>query len=367
MAKLLSIIIPTYNMEEYLRRCLDSLILENEDDCQLLDIIIINDGSTDSSSCIGHEYENRFPNVFRVIDKENGHYGSCVNRGLKEAEGKYVRVLDADDYLDCNIFPVFLRALSEADSDVFISDYKKVNEEGMVKRNVHFKGLVEKKKSVVTSMFANMRMQTHAVAYRTELLKRIDYRQSEGLLYTDQEWMFLPFANCKSYYYLPNLPLYNYLLGRKGQSVDRKVHCKHIGDEVKGLYVMIDQYLDNREKLDEIGRKYLEGRLRRRMRVIYSSYLLRYYLVLSRRDLISIDEYIKLKSEHIYRLADEITMNNRFFVKEWRKHYRVSFGIWTIRLCLWYREDSENWIIMLMKRAIRKTIRMVRNRVTSYS
>ena len=290
MAKLLSIIIPTYNMEEYLRRCLDSLILENEDDSQLLDIIIINDGSTDSSSCIGHEYETRFPNVFRVIDKENGHYGSCVNRGLKEAEGKYVRVLDADDYLDCNVFPDYLHTLAVVDSDVFISDYNEVNEDGMVTRAVHFKGLVEKKKSVVTSMFANMRMLIHAVAYRTELLRQIDYCQSEGLLYTDQEWMFLPFAYCKSYYYLPNMPLYNYLLGRKGQSVDRKMHCKNISDEVKGLYVMIDKYLDKKEELDEIGLNYLEGRLRSRMRVVYSTYILRYFRVLSRRDIISIDK-----------------------------------------------------------------------------
>lgn len=327
-------------MEEYLRRCLDSLLLKNEDDCQLLDIIIINDGSTDSSSCIGHEYENRFPGVFKVIDKKNSHYGSCVNRGLKEAKGKYVRVLDADDYLDCNSFPEYLHTLAVTDVDVFISDYNEVNEEGMAKRNVHFKGLVERKKSVVTSIFANMRMLTHAVAYRTELLRRIDYSQSEGLLYTDQEWMFLPFAYCKSYYYLPNLPLYNYLLGRKGQSVDRKVHCMNIGDEVKGLYVMIDKYLENREKTDEIGLNYLEGRLKSRMRVVYSSYLLRYYRVLPRRDIISIDKYIKSKCARVYHLADVITPSYRVryhFVKEWRKHYRVTLGILAIRIYLLYR------------------------------
>lgn len=339
MTKLLSIIIPTYNMEEYLRRCLDSLILENEEDRQLLDVVIINDGSTDASSCIGHEYENRFPGVFRVIDKENGHYGSCVNRGLKEAEGKYIKVLDADDYFDGHIFPEYLHALAEADSDVFISDYNEVNEDGVVTRTVHFNGLVEKKKSVVTSVFVNRRMFSHAVAYRTELLRRIDYRQSEGLLYTDQEWLFLPLASCKSYYYFSGLPLYNYLLGRNGQSVDRKVHCQKIGDEVKGLYVMIDEYLDNKERLDEFGLKFLEGRLRFRMGVIYSAYLLKYFRVLSERDIISIDKYIQSKSEHIYHLGDEISITNRlryFFVKEWRKHYRVTLGIWAIRFYLRY-------------------------------
>lgn len=101
MDKILTIIIPTYNMEKYLRHCLDSLIVPNMDK---VEVLMINDGSKDSSSAIGHEYQNRYPKTFRVIDKENGNYGSCINRGLKEATGKYVKVLDADDSFDQLIF-----------------------------------------------------------------------------------------------------------------------------------------------------------------------------------------------------------------------------------------------------------------------
>ena len=78
MTKLLSIIIPTYNMQKYLRHCLDSLLVSDEMMDQL-EVLVINDGSKDNSSKIAHEYETKYPNTFRVVDKENGNYGSCVN------------------------------------------------------------------------------------------------------------------------------------------------------------------------------------------------------------------------------------------------------------------------------------------------
>lgn len=85
MQKLLTIVIPTYNMQDYLPRCLDSLVLYDGALMEQLEVLVINDGSKDNSSAIAHEYEAKFPNTFRVIDKENGNYGSCINRGLKEA------------------------------------------------------------------------------------------------------------------------------------------------------------------------------------------------------------------------------------------------------------------------------------------
>lgn len=98
MDKILTVVIPTYNMERYLRYCLDSLCVGRGSDA--LEVLVINDGSTDSSSAIAHEYEQKSPGIFRVIDKENGNYGSCVNRGLTEAKGKYIKILDADDSFD---------------------------------------------------------------------------------------------------------------------------------------------------------------------------------------------------------------------------------------------------------------------------
>ena len=127
MQKLLTIVIPTYNMQDYLHRCLDSLVLKDEQLMSQLEVLVINDGSKDNSSAIGHEYETKFPNTFRVIDKENGNYGSCVNRGLKEATGKYIKVLDADDWFDTDEFVKYLAELLKVDADLVLTDYSIVD------------------------------------------------------------------------------------------------------------------------------------------------------------------------------------------------------------------------------------------------
>ena len=97
MEKILTIVIPTYNMERYLEKCLTSLIIDDQDLMNQVEVLIVNDGSKDRSSEIAHSYQDKYSNTFRVIDKENGNYGSCVNRGLSEATGKYIKILDADD------------------------------------------------------------------------------------------------------------------------------------------------------------------------------------------------------------------------------------------------------------------------------
>ena len=122
MEKILTIVIPTYNMQDYLRRCLDSLIVP-EEQMQLLEVLVVNDGSKDNSSAIAHEYQDKYPDTFRVIDKENGNYGSCVNRGLKEASGKYIKILDADDWFDKTILARYVEFLKTLNVDLVLTDY----------------------------------------------------------------------------------------------------------------------------------------------------------------------------------------------------------------------------------------------------
>ena len=135
MEKILTIVIPTYNMESYLRKCLDSLIIDDKDLFERLEVLVINDGSKDASSAIAHEYQDKYPHVIRVIDKENGHYGSCVNQGLKEASGVYFRILDADDWFDTETFTNFISLLLTLDVDLVVTDFIFVNSLGKVTGN----------------------------------------------------------------------------------------------------------------------------------------------------------------------------------------------------------------------------------------
>ena len=211
--KLLSIIIPTYNMEPYLRHCLDSLIIDKGMD--ELEVFVINDGSKDRSSKIAREYQDKYPNTFYVIDKVNGNYGSCINRGLKEATGKYIKVLDADDCFNARALQDVIQRLMNIDTDVILTNYVIVRNEKTESFFLNYAdGQVVNIDSDVVEYFS-----MHNVIYKRSLLKNMDYIQTEGISYTDQEWIFYPMLKADSAVFF-NLSLYRYTLGREGQTMD---------------------------------------------------------------------------------------------------------------------------------------------------
>lgn len=222
MDKILTIIIPTYNMEKYLRHCLDSLIVPNMDK---VEVLVVNDGSKDSSSAIAHEYQDKYPQTFRVIDKENGNYGSCINRGLKEATGKYIRILDADDWFDKSVFSNLIDALPCIDVEVVYTPFVTIFKD---------KKVITKQSEIQYGVEVSLRDKTlskdffamHSLTYRTAFLKRISYRQEEKISYTDTEYVFYPLCHATSIYCY-NEPLYQYYVGREGQSMSLKVMAKN--------------------------------------------------------------------------------------------------------------------------------------------
>lgn len=291
--KVLTIIIPTYNMEKLLDKCLTSLIVENKKLLKLLEVLVVIDGAKDKSSEIAHTYQDRFPQIFRVIDKENGNYGSCINRGLKEATGKYIKILDADDYFDTICFEEYIKTLCSIDVDVVMNDYNEVNLEGNVTRLISWKS----PSSVIFgyddfSKYDQVYFRMHGVAYKTDTLNSFGYKQTEGISYTDNEWIFMPMAYCKSFYYY-NHPLYQYLLGREGQTMEESIWEKNFWMEIQGARWMIDYFVQKREKLSTDGINYLWTRLNKRTRVLYYSY---FYILKSAKHkeaLIEFDKHIK--------------------------------------------------------------------------
>ena len=106
--KLLSIAIPCYNSAAYMRRCIDSLLPGGED----VEILIVNDGSTDNTKDIAEEYRERFPSMVKVINKENGGHGSAVNAGIQNAAGLFYKVVDSDDWVNQSAYMQILSVLS---------------------------------------------------------------------------------------------------------------------------------------------------------------------------------------------------------------------------------------------------------------
>ncbi len=331
--KLLSIIIPTYNMEQYLRYCLDSLLIE--ENFEALDVLVINDGSKDSSSAIAHEYADRYPTVFRVIDKENGNYGSCINRGLEEATGKYIKVLDADDSFDTTHFEDFVIYLMHTDADLILSDFAIVNEERKIVRFHRYdfepNRLYQMEDVCTTPIFKDMEM--HAVTYRRNILTSIDYKQTEGISYTDQQWIFIPMLYVKSVCRFDK-HVYNYLVGREGQTISADVRQKSMKHMIQCVYGMIDIYNKHCREMSEFIREYFHARLKPLIKSVYITMFLTYSQE-NKNMLIVFDRNVEIKNKSIYRLIEDA--NSRFnYIGYWRKHMNTNILLvnWLSRLYL---------------------------------
>lgn len=319
MSKLLSIIVPTYNMEKYLHKCLDSLLVSDEN-MERLEVLVINDGSKDSSSQIAHEYEAKYPQTFKVIDKENGNYGSCINRGLKEVTGKYVKVLDADDSFVMEMLDKFIDYLQDKDVDLVINDFVIVDENDIVTESYTFDLATNKDFTLREIPKAMIEwIWHHGITYKTNILKIIDYHQTEGVSYTDDEWIFMPMHRVESVAYFPYV-LYRYLIGREGQtfapevmksSFDKRII---VGKSMVQYFVGIEQLVSNDTK------SYMTEKLRSRLSVIYNFYLTKEYSREGNERLKEFDMFIKRQSQFVYDLLanrkDKLFGKN--YINEWR-------------------------------------------------
>lgn len=325
MKILLTIVIPTYNMQDYLNRCLDSLIVR-PDLMGQLEVLVVIDGSKDNSSAIAHEYEAKYPDTFRVIDKENGNYGSCVNRGLAEAQGKYIKVLDADDWFDTKNFEAFLPFLENSDADLVISDFDQVDESGNVTNHLSY-GLPTSSDNTLSVIPRNVLFLMHAVTYKTENLRKIGYRQTEGISYTDQEWIFLPTTTVQKVGYFDSV-VYKYLVGRQGQTVDPSVFAKHISHEMKSLETMMRQFEEVKDHVDAEHYDYLVWRLIMRIHLVYHQFLVKLYKTMNVGELVDFDKNMKKSFPASYKISNEINISKRTpyrFIRAFRRFHTMYY------------------------------------------
>ena len=237
--KLLTVIVPVYKVERYINKCLDSLIV-SPDLMDMLEVIIVNDGTPDNSAEMSREYVKRFPKLFRQIDKENGGHGSAWNVGLKEATGKYLRFLDSDDWL--TNLPEFMNRLSNCDADVVITrinryyEDKKVSEESDRPKTIDTVlpiSQIGPEEFTEYESIGDFWFST----YKTELLKPLYPLFLEGVSYDDSILFIIPLLYAKDYIAY-DMVLYNYLLGREGQSMALEVQRRKIPDRIKVLHQM---------------------------------------------------------------------------------------------------------------------------------
>ena len=321
MDKILTIIVPAYNMEKYLERCLSSMILADKE-MDMLEVLVINDGSKDLTSAIGHTFEGKYPQTFRIIDKENGHYGSCVNIGLREARGKYVKVLDADDYFSKS-FAEYLGFASKSDADLLLSEYNSIRPDHQY---AFYRFSIPSNTALGLDRLSNEQVYDlphQSIAYKRDLLLDIHYTQTEGLPYTDLEWVSYPMIAVKSVAYFPKV-VYEYDLTREGQSVSQAFHINAMYEDCTIVEKMVSYYELNKNDIPDDNRRILGEIVFSNLVRIYFHFLLNWPKRIDNNLLIQFDDTIRSSSPELYQRADSILEKRKFmtfrYIHEWRKN-----------------------------------------------
>lgn len=234
--KVLTVSVAAYNVEAYLAEALDSCITRG---LEGLEVIVVNDGSKDGSLQIAREYEKKHPDLFRVVDKENGGYGSTVNTSLALARGKYFRYLDGDDWFDGDGLDGLLNRLAFADVDAVYSPVVRVfTETGTENREDCFAFLGSEDMVLpIEELPSGAAPLACAMTYRTGLLREIAFSMSERLFYSDTEFAVEPLIAAENIL-ITHGALYRYRIGREGQSISLEGRTRHYPDAlrvVKGI------------------------------------------------------------------------------------------------------------------------------------
>jgi glycosyltransferase involved in cell wall biosynthesis len=253
--KKLTFTVPCYNSAAYMDRCIDSLLICGDD----AEIIIVNDGSVDETGSIAEQYKEKYPDIIRVIHKENGGHGSAVNAGLVAATGTFFKVVDSDDWLD----QAALHELMKRINDWEWND----TEVDMIVCNYIYNHLYENKTKVVsyTNVFPqeticnwndigrfhpSQYLVMHALVFRTAILREANVELPLHTFYVDNIFAYQPLPYVKNICYL-NLDLYHYFLGREDQSVNEKVMMSRIDQQIK-----VTKIVSQCVNLDEVRKQY---------------------------------------------------------------------------------------------------------------
>ena len=261
--KLLSIAIPCYNSAAYMRKCIDSLLPGGED----VEIIIVNDGSTDNTPDIAEEYRERFPGIVRVVNKENGGHGSAVNAGIEHARGLYFKVVDSDDWVSQSAYAQILDKLGELlqsgnSIDMMISNFVYEKEGEKHRKVMKYHHALPRDEIFTWKDVRHFRVGQyilmHSVIYRTNLLRDCGLRLPEHTFYVDNIFVFNPLPYVRTMYYL-DVNCYSYFIGREDQSVNEQVMIGRIDQQIRVNELMVDYYVAEKQHILANGkvRKYM--------------------------------------------------------------------------------------------------------------
>lgn len=246
--KLLTIAVPCYNSQDYMENCISSLVVGGDE----VEVIIVDDGSSDNTAVIADRLEAEYPGIVRAIHQPNKGHGGAVNTGIENASGLYFKVVDSDDKVKASAFKSILDKLRENQDaeekiDLLISNFV-YDKEGQARKKV----MEYRKVLPVGRMFSwdeakrfrkGQYILMHSVIYRTELLRQCGLRLPEHCFYVDNIYVFNPMPSVKNIYYL-DVNFYYYFIGRDDQSVNEEVMIGRLDQQARVNRIMFDYFSD---------------------------------------------------------------------------------------------------------------------------
>lgn len=310
--KLLSFAVPCFNSAAYMEKCVDSLLKGGED----VEIIIVNDGSTDDTAEIADRYAGEYPSIVKAVHKENGGHGSAVNTGIDHATGLYFKVVDSDDWVKEEPYMQILDALrnltgGEKTLDMLISNfvYEKVGEKRhKVMRYKHALPIGEMFTwEDVRHFHKGQYMLMHSVIFRTKLLRECGLRLPEHTFYVDNLYVFEPLLYVRNMYYL-DVNFYRYYIGREDQSVNEEVMIGRIDQQIKVNKLMIDYMAENKNQISSNKKLY--------------SYMLSYLDIIT-----TVSSILLIRSGMEENLIKKKELWNYLKKKDWLLYRKLRYGL----------------------------------------
>lgn len=309
MEKTLTIVVPSYNVEMYLRQTLQSFVKESI--LPDIEVLIVDDGSKDGTAQIGKEYETRYPQSFRLISKKNGGHGSAVNKGIEECRGRYFKVVDGDDWVNTEDFVKLVDKLKSCQADYVVTNYFEVdNVTGdktektfhMLKNDGHTPDAYRRFDDIA----AKVQIPMHALVIRSPILKENKIRLDEHSFYVDVEYILypVPYVQTVAYY---DMFIYMYRLAQVTQSVSMQGYQKHIQNHIDVIMHLTDfaeQYRKKTQSKESAKLEYIGKRIAQMVGdqiTIYMSYPAGDKS--KKQEFIAFDEKLKQKSIWIYQLS----------------------------------------------------------------
>ena len=250
----LTVAVPAYNVGQYLEKCLYSLL--NHRNNYKMEILVINDGSKDNTLKIANNFKKLSNGIVKVIDKSNGGHGSTINAAIKEAKGKYFRLVDGDDWVDSDNLANLIDKMEMTDSDIILTKGKyDYSDSALLENIISYDFLVDGKLYKFDDLiYDNYGFKKYGPLlttgnYKTELLKKAKFLISEKKPYVDMEFnaFSIKYVDTLTYF---DIDIYRYLIGREGQSISSEVWKKKYKDQIYIIFNILNKIYADKDFSD---------------------------------------------------------------------------------------------------------------------